>query len=501
MSWKSKFENAIEQRQDRMGRVIEVVACFSTLAVGAERLYDECSVLQAKCRETDLLLQEARSELSMIKSRQSVGLSSTPPNNSSVDLKKMAELEARYALLKDERSELYKAQSQNTMKLLELSDQLKQREAKIGELLKELELTKSERKRFEQRLEDYENLVREKNFTIQILQDELTALQLELIKVDEESAASEGFGTMLRRVSIGGVPINGDYKSPQMVIDFDHIPKNMTLLFSNSECLSCVDASEDTLVFASGNQLTCRVSSSEEWTIKVNAKICRLSLDLQYAKGIILCARRDGIVSVVNYESHRIRGQLVSPDIRELSDMAVCSDNEHLWTLSPNCLKYWHCDRFICLRTISVIDGKCLCVLPDDSVFVGTSNGVILRLANDTLKTIFTGCSPAVSLQAAGDKHGELIAAAFTDKIVLLQRDRPVQTFTVPSGGPNTRAGFFKDTHLYVIHGPMVTLFGLSGFASERQLSLGDNDSEHIIDLLPGQDLLISNKSFYKLTY
>lgn len=500
-----------------MRRINEVVACFAQLSTGAERLLDERNTLRDRCQQADLQVQEARSELSILR-RQSVGLASATPSNnnnsvpqtttpaSTVDVKKMAEMEAKFASLKDERSELYKAQSQNTLKLLELSDQLKQREARIVELMRELEAGKAEQQRYNQRLEDFENLVREKNFTIQILQDELTALQLELIKMDDE----ESTGTMLRRVSIGGIPINST-NTPEVFVERidDNIPKGLERInipIPDNQ-ITCADGEADgRLVFGSGNHLACRDADGTDWTVKLNARVCQVSTRLSTSKGIILCGRRDGIVSLINTESHRIRAQLVSPDVRELTAMAVSVDGEHIWTLSPNCLKYWHCDRSICLRTINIADGRCLCV-QGDSVFVGMAGGGggIQRLSMDTmsdLKPVFQHTQPAVSLEAASAKHGELIAAAFTDKVVLLQRDRPVQTFTAPTA--ITKAGFFKDTHLYVAHGNKVTFYGLSGFSSERQICLpvdDDGDDEHVLQVLPDELLLISSRSIYKLSH
>ncbi|KAJ1654947.1 hypothetical protein IWQ61_005214 [Dispira simplex] len=99
---------------------------------------------------------------------------------------RMADLEWKITTLKDERSEFYKTQSQNAQKLLDLTNELRKREEQWRTLQAEHKHSLAEFTKAQKTLEDYVHLVKEKDGIIQILQDEMTALQLELVTKEEK---------------------------------------------------------------------------------------------------------------------------------------------------------------------------------------------------------------------------------------------------------------------------------------------------------------------------
>ncbi|KAJ1922403.1 hypothetical protein IWQ60_006558 [Tieghemiomyces parasiticus] len=97
--------------------------------------------------------------------------------------KRIAELEWQVTTLKDERSDLYKAQGQHAQRLLSLTDDVRRREEQVRDLETSAKATATQMAKLQQSVDDYFYVLREKDGTIQ---DEMTALQLELVTKEEK---------------------------------------------------------------------------------------------------------------------------------------------------------------------------------------------------------------------------------------------------------------------------------------------------------------------------
>ncbi|KAL1920745.1 uncharacterized protein VTP21DRAFT_11380 [Calcarisporiella thermophila] len=119
---------------------------------------------------------------------------------------RLLDLESQISSLKEERSELYRTQGQNAQRLVEMNENLRRLEKlhsddqiKIATTTEQVNTLK---KKYDQQIE----LIREKNRLIQILQDEIAALQLELTKNEErlrevDKENKELIDRWMRRVS------------------------------------------------------------------------------------------------------------------------------------------------------------------------------------------------------------------------------------------------------------------------------------------------------------
>lgn len=100
--------------------------------------------------------------------------------------RKIAELEVQVSTLKDERSELYKNQGQNAQRLLDMTDAIKRAEERNRASEEELVSLRQKVKKLSEKSEYQVEYLREKDRTIQVLQDELSTCHLELTKTDEK---------------------------------------------------------------------------------------------------------------------------------------------------------------------------------------------------------------------------------------------------------------------------------------------------------------------------
>ncbi|KAG0293148.1 hypothetical protein BGZ98_002307 [Dissophora globulifera] len=104
---------------------------------------------------------------------------------SPLNQKRSAELEAQIVSLKDERAELYKTQGTNAQRLLDLNDILRAKDTTLAHNKEEIRRLTESNNILAHKHQEMVDLVNEKNITIQVIQDELTTLQLEMGKLDE----------------------------------------------------------------------------------------------------------------------------------------------------------------------------------------------------------------------------------------------------------------------------------------------------------------------------
>lgn len=95
------------------------------------------------------------------------------------------ELEAKLKELKDERAELYRQQGIQATHLLSLNDQLRQKDTVLTQQTTEISSLKQAKEQREDELTRMKEYLREKEDGMKIIGDELVALQLELLRLDQ----------------------------------------------------------------------------------------------------------------------------------------------------------------------------------------------------------------------------------------------------------------------------------------------------------------------------
>ena len=94
-------------------------------------------------------------------------------------------LEAKLKELKDERAELYRQQGMQATHLLSLNDQLRSNDTLITTQLAEISKLKAEKERKEEEMKKLRDKLKEGEEGAKIIGDELVALQLELLRLDQ----------------------------------------------------------------------------------------------------------------------------------------------------------------------------------------------------------------------------------------------------------------------------------------------------------------------------
>lgn len=96
-------------------------------------------------------------------------------------------LELQLGKVRDELGTQYKTTSQNAQRLLELNEVLRTHDQGAKTLESDLRSTMTERDRLQRQVADQADALREKNATVELLQDELNTLSLELNQVEKRN--------------------------------------------------------------------------------------------------------------------------------------------------------------------------------------------------------------------------------------------------------------------------------------------------------------------------
>ncbi|CAB4380336.1 unnamed protein product [Rhizophagus irregularis] len=99
--------------------------------------------------------------------------------------KKTAELEQQIQALKEELADLYKTRGQNAQRLLDMNDVLRSHEEAAKKNQEEIRRLAELNQALSAKVDLHPQAIREKEVTIQLLQDENATLQLEIGKIDE----------------------------------------------------------------------------------------------------------------------------------------------------------------------------------------------------------------------------------------------------------------------------------------------------------------------------
>lgn len=168
-SWQNTIRHRLEERDDREREFDELVGNYQRLARYAK---------QQKERNQSLLAAATSN---------GTGTSiKTASENDSASVKQayITSLERQLQSMRDEMATLYKTQSQNAQRLLVLNEQVRNKDEREREQSEETRKSNDELIRLKRKEEDLRGVVGEKDKMIQLLQDELSALSLELNQVE-----------------------------------------------------------------------------------------------------------------------------------------------------------------------------------------------------------------------------------------------------------------------------------------------------------------------------
>ncbi|KAJ7169632.1 ATG16-domain-containing protein [Mycena filopes] len=99
----------------------------------------------------------------------------------------MASLESQISALRDELATVYKTQGQNAQRLLSMNETLREKEELSRVDSETLRKTRDEIAVLRRKVDQHNELMAEKDRTVQVLHDEISTLQLELGQIDERN--------------------------------------------------------------------------------------------------------------------------------------------------------------------------------------------------------------------------------------------------------------------------------------------------------------------------
>ncbi|KAJ3189568.1 hypothetical protein HK101_008903 [Irineochytrium annulatum] len=105
--------------------------------------------------------------------------------------KKYHDMELQMASIKEEQAELYKTQGQNAQRLLEMVETTKSQETTLKKQSEEINRLNALISSLTIKLQDSQELIKEKDGVIQIVRDELATHQLEIVQREEQLKESE----------------------------------------------------------------------------------------------------------------------------------------------------------------------------------------------------------------------------------------------------------------------------------------------------------------------
>ncbi|PWN37426.1 autophagy protein 16 [Meira miltonrushii] len=167
-SWQTTIRHRLEERDDREREFDDLVGNYQRLAKYAK---------QQKERNQSLLAASDGAATSSTKV-------AAEGEGTAVKQAYITSLEGQLQSMRDELATLYKTQSQNAQRLLVLNEQIRNKDEREREQTDESRKTTDEMVRLKRKEEDLRGVVGEKDKMIQLLQDELSALSLELNQVE-----------------------------------------------------------------------------------------------------------------------------------------------------------------------------------------------------------------------------------------------------------------------------------------------------------------------------
>ncbi|KAH9454791.1 hypothetical protein MJO28_007794 [Puccinia striiformis f. sp. tritici] len=153
-----------------------------------EKAYNSIIDHYRRLAQQTAILKERNS--SLLKAASSVGGAGTRSTagggDSSVARAYTTSLESQLSTLRDELATVYKTQGQNAQRLLVMNEALREREERSRAEVEETRLLRVEAARLRERVASHAEVMREKERNVQILQDELSTLQLEYTQQEQK---------------------------------------------------------------------------------------------------------------------------------------------------------------------------------------------------------------------------------------------------------------------------------------------------------------------------
>ncbi|KAJ1944009.1 hypothetical protein FBU59_002726, partial [Linderina macrospora] len=173
-SWEASIQQQLTQREARVATVAKVIESYNRLAL-------KVGSYAAKSRELEARNKDMHSEHERLMENieRGGGVRAMP-----LAQQRITDLERENDSLKTERTELYRTQGTNAQRLLDLSDKMRENEESMRRQALELDDSNEQLRRATAKTEDMRAALKEKDGTIQVLQDELSALQLEITQIE-----------------------------------------------------------------------------------------------------------------------------------------------------------------------------------------------------------------------------------------------------------------------------------------------------------------------------
>lgn len=146
-------------------------------------------------------------------------------------------LEIKLKELKDERAELYKQQGLQATHLLSLNDQLRNRDSALTALNTEIANLKASQGQKDEEIRGLREKIKENENGAKIIGDELVALQLELLRLDQwqEKIKDNNCKSNTKSVSVYSLKLDGDDEEQKKSKSFSSDPAlNLTIEMRNN---------------------------------------------------------------------------------------------------------------------------------------------------------------------------------------------------------------------------------------------------------------------------
>ncbi|KAF5368315.1 hypothetical protein D9758_002385 [Tetrapyrgos nigripes] len=159
-------------------------SAYSSIIEQYRRLAQQTKLL--KERNTSLL--RAVNTVKGNPSSSTVYVAGTGEDNNPVRAAYIASLESQISSMRDELAGVYKTQGQNTQRLLAMTETLREKEEQSRIDNEALRKSRDELATLKRKVDQHNELMTEKDRTVQILHDEISTLQLELGQIEERNA-------------------------------------------------------------------------------------------------------------------------------------------------------------------------------------------------------------------------------------------------------------------------------------------------------------------------
>ncbi|KAJ2365759.1 hypothetical protein IW150_006129, partial [Coemansia sp. RSA 2607] len=184
--WEARILAQLEQRELRVATVAKVIQSYNRLAGKVGEFASHSREVEARSRE----LQGEHER--MFENYQygaggggGMGIGGGSMQGTTLAQQRIADLEREVEALKEERTALYRTQGTNAQRLLDLSDRMRETDEQMRQQELEIDGSHEALRRANSKLNDMQASLKEKDGTIQILQDEMSALQLEIVQIEE----------------------------------------------------------------------------------------------------------------------------------------------------------------------------------------------------------------------------------------------------------------------------------------------------------------------------